>query len=393
MRKRIPIGVCILVTIMSCIATYLITSIAMNSSHQQELNVLKEKASFYDKLSDVFRRVETSYIKGTEESNMDDAYLGAYIASLDDPYSAYLTKEEMEEYLSANEGNMIGIGINAVLDDDTGGIYVARVMNGSPAQKAGLLKGDIIIQAGDLEINNNFDEAIQVIRGNEGEAVTLKVKRDSEILEFTIVREKFPYESVIYEALDYNIAYITITEFDDKTAEAFAEALEKAKNDGCEKYLFDVRNNPGGDLNAIVAVLDKLLPEGPIINIVDRKGNTTTKRSDAACLEAPMVVLVNENTASAAELFTAALRDYKLATIVGTTTFGKGTMQTITTLPDGSGLRLSTYYYNPPFGENYNGVGITPDVVIEMPEELSKKFYKLTKEEDNQLQKAIEILK
>lgn len=393
MRKRIPVGLCILLIIMCCMATFLITSNALKSSYQQELNALNEKASFYDKLNDVYQRVKNGFIKGTDESDMGDAYLGAYIASLDDPYSAYLTKEQMAEYLSSNEGNMVGIGINAVLDDETGGIYVVRVMNGSPAQKAGLLKGDIIIKADDLDINNNYEEALNTIRGKEGEPVTLKIKRGEEILEFTIVREKFPNESVIYDTLDHNIAYITITEFDGKTAEEFTAALEKAKADGCEKYIFDVRNNPGGDLNAIVSVLDKLLPEGPIINIVDRNGNKNTKSSDKECLEAPMVVLVNGNTASAAELFTAALRDYKLATIVGTKTFGKGTMQTITTLPDGSGLRLSTYYYNPPFGENYNGVGITPDVVVEMPEELLKKFYKLTKEEDNQLQKAIEILK
>ncbi len=392
MKKRIPVGLCILLIIMFCIATFLITATALKDSYRAELNTLNEKVSFYNKLSDVYSRVENGYIKGTDETDMGDAYLDAYIRSLGDQFSAYLTKDEMNEYLSSNEGNMVGIGINAVLDDETGGIYVARVMKGSPAQKAGLLKGDIIVKAGDLIINNNFDEAVGVIRGNEGASVTLTVKRGDENLEFTIIREKFPNESVLYETLDNNIAYITITEFDGKTAEEFTAILEQAKNDGCEKYIFDVRNNPGGDLNTIVAVLDKLLPEGPIINIVDKNGNTTSKNSDANCLKAPMVVLVNGSTASAAELFTAALRDYKLATIVGTKTFGKGTMQTITPLPDGSGLRLSTYYYNPPFGENYNEKGITPDIIIEMPEELSKRFYKLTKEEDNQLQKAIEVL-
>lgn len=393
MKKRIPAGLCILLIIMFCIATFLITANALKDSYKAELNTLKEKASFYDKLSDVYNRVESGYIKGTDKTDMGDAYLDAYIKSLGDQFSAYLTKDEMSEYLSSNEGNMVGIGINAVLDEETGGIYVVRVMNGSPAQKAGLLKGDIIIKAGDLTIYNNFDEALNVIRGKEGESVTLTVKRGDENLDFTIKREKFPNESVIYETIDNNIAYITITEFDGKTAEEFTAILEKAKNDGCEKYIFDVRNNPGGDLNAIVSVLDKLLPEGPIINIVDKNGKTTSKNSDANCLKAPMAVLVNGNTASAAELFTAALRDYQLATIVGTKTFGKGTMQTISTLPDGSGLRLSTYYYNPPFGENYHEKGITPDIVIEMPEELTKRFYKLTKEEDNQLQKAIEILK
>ena len=203
MKKRIPVGLCILLIFMFCIATFLITTTALKDSYKAELNTLIEKASFYDKLSDVYSRVENGFIKGTDESDMGDAFLGAYIKGLNDPFSAFLTKDEMTEYLSSNEGNMIGIGINATIDDETGGIYVARVMNGSPAQKAGLLKGDIILRAGDLMINNNFNDAVNVIKGHEGETVTLLVKRGTENLEFTIKREKFPNESVIYETLDH----------------------------------------------------------------------------------------------------------------------------------------------------------------------------------------------
>lgn len=393
MKKRISIGLCLLLILLFCIATFLITATAFQNNYSTEIAELNEKTSFYDKLKDVYNQVDKTFIKDTSEENFEDAYLSAYIDSLEDPYSAYFTKEQMQAYLSDSKGDMVGIGVHAAFDSESGGIYITSVMPSSPAMQAGLLAGDIIIQVDDIKISSDtYFSAINTIKGVAGKSVSIVVNRGKETLNFSVVRAAIESESVIYEKLDNNIAYITIIEFNGHTAETFKEAIEKSEKDGCEKYIFDVRNNPGGDLNAIVSVLDLLLPEGPIINIVDKNGNTKTESSDKNCLSAPMAVLTNGYTASAAELFTAALRDYELATIVGTKTFGKGTMQTITTLPDGSGLKLSAHYYNPPYGENYNGVGITPDVVIEMPSELMDKFYKLTKEEDNQLQKAIEII-
>ncbi|PKM63170.1 MAG: hypothetical protein CVU97_01610 [Firmicutes bacterium HGW-Firmicutes-21] len=400
MKKRISLGSCIVLVFLFCIATFLITANAFQNRNSSELAALYEKADFYDKLKDVYDRVSDNYIKDTDIKDFEYAYLNAYIDSLGDPYSMYFSEEELRAYLSDSSGDMVGIGVRAVFDAETGGIYITGVMPASPALQAGLRVGDIIVQVEDIPVNSDtYDTAINAVRGPEGEAVTLVVSREEDLLlTLTITRAAIDSESVIYEKLESgnsngaSIAYITIIEFNSHTADTFKQALDKAAEDGCESYIFDVRNNPGGDLNAIVKVLDLLLPEGPIINIVDKSGKVTTRSSDEAHLDAPMAVLINGKTASAAELFTAALRDYSLATIIGTTSFGKGTMQTITTLPDGSGLKLSTNYYNPPYGENFHGIGVSPDIFLEMPAELAERFYLLTNEEDNQLQRAIETL-
>ncbi len=396
MKKRFSIASCIVIVFLFCAATFLITAVAFQTQRDSRLDELQDKADFYDKLFDVYNRVNDSFLKETEKKDLEYTYLSAYINSLDDPYSVYLTEEEMKAYLADSEGNMVGIGVHAAYDSESEGIYITGVMPDSPAFRAGMQTGDIIVQVEDIIVSqDSYYTAINAVKGAEGEPVSLVVKRDGKLFGLEIVRAAIESESVIFEKIDNeggHIAYISIIEFDGHTAEMFENALKRAEEEGCDRYIFDVRNNPGGDLNAIVSVLDLLLPEGPIINIVDKNGKVTSEESDKDFLDAPMVVLINGYTASAAELFTAALRDYELAEIVGTTTFGKGTMQTVTTLPDGSGLKLSTYYYNPPYGDNYHGVGVSPDVETIMPKELMERFYLLTNEEDNQLQKAIEII-
>lgn len=394
MKKRISIVTSIVLVLVFCIATFLITTTAFAKRYDTELTTLYKKADFYDKLKDVHDQVSNNFIKDIEESNFEDSYLSAYIDSLKDRYSTYLSVDEMKSYISSSSGELVGIGVHIAYDNESEGIYITGVMPNSPALKAGIATGDIIVQIEDIVLSSDtYNSALKAVKGVAGESVNLVIKRGDERKNFIVKRAKIENENVLYEKLDNSIAYIAILEFEGNASNLFKKALDNAAADGCQKYIFDVRNNLGGDLNAIVSILDMLLPEGPIINSVDKNGNTTTKSSDANCLTAPMVVLANESTASAAELFTAALRDYKIATIVGTTTFGKGIMQTITKLADGSGLKLSTSYYNPPYGENYNGVGIKPDVEIKMPDELMAKFYMLTNEEDNQLQKAIEIIK
>lgn len=395
MKKRLSIGTSIVLVLLFCIATFLITANAFQTQYDTELTELKEKADMYDKLADVYSRVDANFLKdtGDEEAEMTDAFLSAYIEGLDDRYSVYLTKDEMDAFVADTAGDLVGIGVHIAYDVDSEGIYITSVMNNSPALEAGMQAGDIIIQVGDIVLSSDtYYAALNAVKGNAGDAVSLVLKRNEETITLSVVRAAIESQSVFYEKLDNEIAYITILEFNNYTADTFKAALETAATDGCTRYIFDVRNNPGGDLSAIVSVLDRLLPEGPIINTVDKNGNTSTKSSDATCLQTPMVVLCNSNTASAGELFTAALRDYEMATLVGTTTYGKGSMQSIYTLPDGSGLKISTAYYNPPSNVSYDGIGITPDVEVVMSEEDTARFYKLTNEEDNQLQKAIEIL-
>jgi carboxyl-terminal processing protease len=191
-----------------------------------------------------------------------------------------------------------------------------------------------------------------------------------------------------------DIGIIRITQVAENTGENVKAAIADMTAKGAKSLIFDVRYNPGGALTGIVDTLDFLLPEGPIIRIVDKQGNVESIDSDAKQFEIPMCILTNESTASAAELFTSALKDYKLATVIGTTTYGKGTMQTVVSLPDGSGLSISYRMYNPPYSDNYEGIGVTPDIELPLAEHLlEKNFYKITDEEDNQIQMAVKILR
>ena len=351
-----------------------------------------EKAK-YEKLAQLISMVDTTYVRDYDKDELWDNVYRSLIVSIGDTYGDYLTADAYNAMIDSGSGNFVGIGIHAQRDPDTYGVYVFGVMPNSPAEQAGMKKGDIIIASeGVIATENNYYDLLDTIRGESGTEVKLTVRRDGEELDLVLVRAAVASENVIYEKLD-NIAYIKILSFSNETvSEEFKTKIELAQNEGCESFVFDVRNNTGGYLDEICDVLDLLLPEGPIINIVEANGNTKTENSDEHHTEGKMVVLCNGVTASAAELFTAALRDYELAKIVGMTTFGKGTMQTTRLLSDGSAFKLSTAYYNPPSNVSYDGVGIIPDYEINLDEKWNDKFYQMPNEEDAQLQKAIEIL-
>ena len=240
--------------------------------------------------------------------------------SIADDYGQYLTAEEYASLIDSADGDFVGIGVHATFDVDTEGVYIFGVIPNSPAEKAGIKKGDVIIKAeGIVSSEKTYYELLDSVRGEAGTEVSVTVLRDGEEHDFKIVRQAVASENVFYEKLDNNVAFIRILSFADETvSEEFTKKLALAQSEGCDKFVFDVRNNSGGYLGEICDVLDLLLPEGPIINIVDKDGNTKTQNSDANCIKGKMAVLCNKGTASAAELFTAALRDYKLADIIGT---------------------------------------------------------------------------
>jgi carboxyl-terminal processing protease len=269
------------------------------------------------------------------------------------------------------------------------------VMPDSPAETGGLLIGDCIYKVGDEYISElGYFAAVEKIKGEKGTEVTLTVLRGSNYSEekiMTFTRNEVNMETVSSRKINEDIGYVRILEFNKETPNEFIGAMTELQNNGAKKFIFDVRFNPGGDLDGIEKTLDYLLPEGPIIRIVYKDGHEEVKNSDANCIDAPMIVLINENTASAAELFASALRDYEKATLIGEKTYGKGTMQTILPLGDGSGLRISQYMYNPPYGGNYENIGVSPHIEVKLPEGLlkEKNFYKITDEEDTQLQAAV----
>ena len=411
-KKRITPFTCIFITILACIITFVaVTSFrsveekadtnenrldsAEYGQYKEFLELVGKDIDKHAKIEQLLAMVEGSYIRDFDTDLLWENMYKALVLSIGDAYSQYLTVEEYEELASSGNGNFVGIGVHGSYDVDSMGIYIFGVIPDSPAEQAGLQSGDIVINVEGIEANGeNYYEMLDAVRGKAGTKVNLTIIRDGERVEYWITRNNVTSENVLYEKLADNIAYVRILSFaDSSVSEEFIEKLIRAASDGCDKFIFDVRNNSGGYLDEIIDVLDCLLPEGPIINIVYADDSVKTHNSDAnRIIEGEMVVLCNENTASAAELFTAALRDYDIADIVGTTTFGKGTMQTTRLLSDGSALKLSTAFYNPPSNVSYDLIGITPDYIVEPDEEWLDRFFKMPKEKDTQLQKAIELL-
>ena len=274
-------------------------------------------------------------------------------------------------------------------------------MPDSPAFEAGLLEGDLIVYVGEEKesvASLGYNAALSKLRGKEGTTAVFTVLRNGEeYIEFSIERAKVASTTVyshVYEE-DKSVGIIRITGFDrDTTFNQFKEAFTSLEEAGCTSFVFDLRNNPGGELNSVVDTLDFLLPEGPVIRIFDKDDNIVEQyESDAECKDYPMTVLINGNTASAAELFTSALRDYDKAVVVGETSYGKGCMQTSMSLPDGGAVSVTYRMYKPPFSEGYHGVGIVPDIEVESEGALLEKhFLKVTDSEDNQLRAAIAYL-
>ena len=410
-KKRITPFACILVSLLVCIVTFVSVYSYSETKHKQELNGVRlESAKYgayddfigltqgetekYTKLAQMIALIEGYYIHDYDEAELWENVYKSLVTSIADDYGEYLTGDEYESVLDSADGDFVGIGVHASYDVDTEGVYIFGVIPNSPAEEAGMQKGDVIIKAeGITASDETYYELLDSIRGEAGTDVSLTVLRGGEEIDLTVKRRSVVSENILYEKLDGGIAYIRILSFADQTvSEEFTKKIALAQSEGCDKFVFDVRNNSGGYLSEICGVLDLLLPEGPIINIVDKNGKTQVKSSDANCISGKMTVLCNENTASAAELFTAALRDYELADIIGTTTFGKGTMQTTRYLIDGSTLKFSNAFYNPPSNVSYDKIGIKPDYELARPEELEERFFKMTVDEDIQLQKAIELL-
>ena len=362
--------------------------------YSDHIKVASDDQVNYQKLTEILDFIDKNYVNEYDKAVLWDNVFRTISFSLGDKYSFYFNKEENAQQQSSANGTFVGIGVRVTYHESINGIYIYGVVEGSPAYNAGIQKGDIIIATDSVTFKDgNYRELLNSISGKVGSSVTLKVLRQGKELSFTANRAVVNNENVLYQKLNDGIAYICIYSFYDTTfTSQFTTAISKAQADGCTKYIFDLRNNSGGYLEQVCKSLDILLPKGTIINIVEA-GKTSVIESDENCITSQgMVVLCNGETASAAELFTAALRDYKLAEIVGETTYGKGSMQTQLTLSDGGMFKITTAYYNPPSNLSYDGIGINPDYAVAIPKEWEGKFYIMPMEEDTQLNKAISIL-
>ncbi len=345
---------------------------------------------------------ERYYIGELDLDMLVEGAAEGFVAYAGDKYGDYHTAEEYESLQTGYAGEFAGIGVSVTHNIEYNAIEIVSVMADSPALEGGLLPFDLIIGVnGESVALLGYNESVSKIRGEIGTSVVLTIARGegySERFDVTLTRRKVEEQSVTYEEIVADgllkpLAYIRITDFNAKTPTQFSEALGMGKTSKVHGYIFDLRNNTGGTLNSVVQMLDMVLPEGPIVRIMYKNNEEKIYESGSSCLDEPIVVLVNGNTASAAELFVAALRDYGKATpVIGTTTYGKGTVQSIFPLRDGSALRLSTSMYAPPFSDNYEGIGITPDMTVSLADEFKLvNLSKLDHKDDAQLQAAIKV--
>ena len=345
----------------------------------QKLNVLDEMIDEY-------------FLEDVDAAVLEEGAYRGVIDALDDPYSTYYSVEELEELQNKTQGIYYGIGARVGIDTDTELARIVSVIEGTPAEEAGLLDNDLIYKVDDQVVQGmDLTSIVAKVKGDEGTTVHLTIIREgeSDYLEFDVVRRKLENETVTYEMLEDNIGYIQIEEFDDVTVDQYTDALATCKGSGMEGLILDLRENPGGNLSTVCAISRMMLPEGLIVYTEDKYGNREEYSCDGKhVFEYPLVVLVDGNSASASEILAGAIKDYGIGTLVGTTTFGKGIVQRIMQLSDGSAVKLTVSKYFTPNGNDIHKIGIEPDV--EIPFESGPYLEDGT---DNQLNKAVEVLK
>ena len=354
------------------------TSVA-NPATMQKMGVLEEMIGEY-------------YLEDAEEPALEQGVYKGMIEALGDPYSTYYSQEELEDLQNKTQVIYYGIGARVGIDADTQLPRIASVIEGTPAQEAGLMAGDLLYEVDGTSVQGmDLNSAVALVKGDEGTIVHLTVIREGEAdyLEFDVERRKLENETVTYEMLEDGIGYIQIQEFDDVTVDQFEEALTACRSEGMQGLVLDLRGNPGGNLSTVCEIARMMLPEGLIVYTEDKNGEREEYTCDGTRqLEMPLVVLVDANSASASEILAGAIKDYGIGTLVGTTTFGKGIVQRIMKLSDGSAVKLTVSKYYTPKGNNIHEIGISPDV--EVPFESEPYLEDGT---DNQLNRAVEVLK
>jgi len=371
---------------------------AINRASQDEISIkstenTSSKISTINVLAKVTllqKYIDTFYLNNVDGEELEDGIYKGILKGLDDPYSVYYTKKEYSSLQESTTGVYCGIGARVTQDIDTGIITIVQPFEGGPADVAGILPNDIIYKIEGNEVTGeDLSEVVAMMKGKKGTKVSLTILRDRKEMEFAVARSDIEIPTVEYKMLDNKIGYIKVSEFDEVTAEQFRKALDDLEKKNEKGLVIDLRNNGGGRLTAVVDMLDRMLPEGVIVSTKEKSGEGDTYSStDEEKFEKPLAVLINGNSASASEVFAGAIQDYGTGELVGTTSFGKGIVQTIFGLNDGTAVKLTTSEYFTPKGRNIHGTGLKPDVKVELKEELKQKVT-IDAKDDNQLQTAI----
>lgn len=383
-KKGIATGVLVTVIVAGgakIAGNFLDTGVLSDDSRVQKLEYLE-------------KMIDQDYLGEKDEDQLAEGMYAGLIYGLGDVYSRYYTAEEYEQETSSTDGSYVGIGISMEANKE-GGVKIAECYEGGPGEIAGLEEGDVISAIDGEDITEmDTSEVAGLIRNSGKDQVTLTIHREGEEkpIEITVEIRDVELHSVFGEMLDDETGYIHISEFTGVTPDQYLETFQSLEDQGMQKLVIDLRDNPGGLLDSVCSILNHVLPEGLIVYTEDKYGNRTEETSNGKDpLEIPLAVLVNENSASASEIFAGAVKDYGIGTIVGTTTYGKGVVQSVRQLADGSAVKLTVSNYFTPKGNNINKVGIQPNVEVKLSTELLNKK-EITHEEDNQLQEALKVL-
>lgn len=406
--KRQNIYKVVMLVVLTATITFMLTTMVMYNKFSTSYGSLGDKGTTTGttttSYTDLVKTLETfkamikqKYIGEVDEEQMIEGAIKGFVEGLGDPYTEYLPKEEMAEFTEETSGQYVGIGVYLTNDKTTNTILVVGIMNGSPALDAGMQAGDIIEKVNDVTYTGEtMDDAIKVLKGEEGTSAKVTVLRDGKEIDLTVTRKKITVEHVSSKMVEDNIAYLQVDSFDSGVAESFKNKITDLKNQGAKGIIIDLRSNGGGIVDEATGIADLFLKKGETILITKSKianEQLTVSKNDAIITDIPVVILVNEGTASASEILAGALKDkYPNTTIVGMQTYGKGVIQTLYSLSDGSGLKITTEEYYTPNHNKINKEGITPDVEVDLTKNSEEK-YETEFDKDAQVKKAIETIK
>ena len=401
----------IMIIVLTAFVTFMITFFGMYSYFKDENQIITSNNDSFliedsKTSSDMGLEKYLTKIKSTidqyylwkndiKEEDLKNGAIEGYVKGIGDEYTEYIPADKMKDYKENIIGSFVGVGIYMGADEEADRVLVYYPIPESPAEKAGIKSGDLIISVDGTEYKaKDLDRISSFIKGEVGTKVNLVIQRDGEKMSFDLIREKITTNPITTKILDNNIGYLKLPSFDDDTANGFKEKVEELQKQGAQKLIIDLRNNGGGIVDEAVDIADMFLDKGKTIftsvNNKDKKTETLSKHD--ASFTMPVIVLVNDNSASASEILASGLQDNERAKLVGTKTFGKGIIQTLLSLKDGSGLKITTEQYFTPKGTTIHKSGIKPDEEVKLPDTV-KSVYRLEENEDTQLQKAIEMLK
>lgn len=399
-KKRFKVYKIIMLVILVAFITFLCTSIGMyqyftNNTNNYALLSNSSNSDIATTLNKYKSIIDKYYLGEVDEEKLKEGAIKGYIEGLEDPYTEYISKEDMEDYLEDTMGNFVGIGIYMVKNTETDKIQVLAPIKNSPAERAGILPGDLIVAVDDVSYTaDDMTEASTKIKGEEGTTVKVEILRGTETKIFELTRETIKVNPVEGKVLDNHIGYIEFSSFDEGTAEDFKAKYEELQKQGIDSLIIDLRNNGGGIVDEALKIADYIADKGLVLLYeIDKNNNEKVEKSENdPIINVPIIILTNENTASASEILAGALKDLEKAKTVGTTTYGKGVIQQVLSLPDGSGLKITSEKYLTPNKTEINEIGIEPDEKIELPDTVENVLL-VEEKDDTQLQKAIEMLK